>query len=645
MFGNHNFQSTDHDLHKVTELHPSFEKPVNINTGNYYSNLSCDETIYHLNNASFNTTSGGSELCIFKYHKPNYREETHCLLSPKEDIGFPPSISQDVEILSSNIRLNKLSRRIEDVTVPNIMKELVLGDCGGHIENDDDLWKIQKMNNISVSLENASLWAKFDQIGTEMIVTKCGRRMFPNFHVRLSGLHPEALYLLALEFIPCDEKRYRYSFRTSSWEHAGKSDPQITPRIHLHPDGIASGKYWMRQAILFDKLKLTNNPRDQNGHIILNSMHKYQTRLNVIYANDMDDVVKKNDTEIGVFLTKSPRCIKKTFTFPETSFFAVTAYQNNKVTRLKISSNPFAKGFRDCDSEHCRLEKQYSVGSDGVKNGIYSERAPNAAFKKVDVKAYLEDNVHLLNLALKGDKKIRKKLVCETSTGENKRNRKLFHANSFLCSFVPGENSLNAQSHSPTGLNTLPVNPQQAPDNCYSLRSYPDFIYTHKPLNTHSNESIGVKSLLSAIMNKSEATSGNMNEVTTSSHAKLENEFCHFHSNVGNASLRSLSGVSQTNSEYYCEDNNQRTKIFELFDSSSNIYYWCDSETNTATHISTDQTETSFVPSEHQGLSYNVSWQPDTHEDANNVIDLGWINDNCTHQVVNVDDASFGCPP
>ncbi|XP_018651879.1 t-box protein-related [Schistosoma mansoni] len=47
----------------------------------------------------------------------------------------------------------------------------------------------------------------------------------------------------------------------------GKGDPQITPRIHLHPDGIASGTYWMRQAILFDKLKLTNNPFDQNGHV------------------------------------------------------------------------------------------------------------------------------------------------------------------------------------------------------------------------------------------------------------------------------------------------------------------------------------------------------------------------------------------
>ncbi|VDP72355.1 unnamed protein product [Schistosoma curassoni] len=46
--------------------------------------------------------------------------------------------------------------------------------------------------------------------------------MFPNFHVRLSGLIPDAHYMLALDFIPCDEKRYRYSFRTSTWVHAGE---------------------------------------------------------------------------------------------------------------------------------------------------------------------------------------------------------------------------------------------------------------------------------------------------------------------------------------------------------------------------------------------------------------------------------------
>ena len=32
---------------------------------------------------------------------------------------------------------------------------------------------------------------------------------------------------------------------------------------------------------------------------------------------------------------------------PDTEFMAVTAYQNSKVTQLKIDKNPFAKGFRD----------------------------------------------------------------------------------------------------------------------------------------------------------------------------------------------------------------------------------------------------------------------------------------------------------
>ncbi|KAI4455332.1 protein phosphatase inhibitor [Holotrichia oblita] len=41
----------------------------------------------------------------------------------------------------------------------------------------------------------------------------------------------------------------------------------------------------------------------------------------------------------------------KTFVFPETAFTAVTAYQNHRITQLKIASNPFAKGFRDCDPD------------------------------------------------------------------------------------------------------------------------------------------------------------------------------------------------------------------------------------------------------------------------------------------------------
>ena len=38
---------------------------------------------------------------------------------------------------------------------------------------------------------------------------------------------------------------------------------------------------------------------------------------------------------------------KITIPIADTEFVAVTAYQNTKITQLKIDNNPFAKGFRD----------------------------------------------------------------------------------------------------------------------------------------------------------------------------------------------------------------------------------------------------------------------------------------------------------
>jgi len=48
---------------------------------------------------------------------------------------------------------------------------------------------------------------------------------------------------------------------------AGKADPISPPRIHVHPDSPAAGSNWMKQIVSFDKLKLTNNQLDENGHV------------------------------------------------------------------------------------------------------------------------------------------------------------------------------------------------------------------------------------------------------------------------------------------------------------------------------------------------------------------------------------------
>ena len=46
-----------------------------------------------------------------------------------------------------------------------------------------------------------------------------------------------------------------------------QADPHMPGRIHVHPDSPARGSQWMKQVVSFDKLKLTNNLMDDNGHV------------------------------------------------------------------------------------------------------------------------------------------------------------------------------------------------------------------------------------------------------------------------------------------------------------------------------------------------------------------------------------------
>uniref|UniRef100_A0A8C6VUJ3 T-box domain-containing protein n=1 Tax=Nothobranchius furzeri TaxID=105023 RepID=A0A8C6VUJ3_NOTFU len=202
--------------------------------------------------------------------------------------------------------------------------------------------KAPQVSGVRVQLEMQALWQQFDQLGTEMIVTKSGRRMFPTFQVRIFGMDPSADYVLLMDFIPVDDKRYRYAFHSSSWLVAGRADVAAPSRMHFHPDSPAPGAQWVKQTVSFDTLKLTNNLLDDNGHMILNSMHRYQPRFHVVYVDPTPN------SHLNAFKNFC------TFSFPETRFMAVTAYQNHRITQLKIASNPFAKGFRTTNPQPWR---------------------------------------------------------------------------------------------------------------------------------------------------------------------------------------------------------------------------------------------------------------------------------------------------
>ncbi|XP_050047272.1 T-box transcription factor TBX10-like isoform X1 [Dermacentor andersoni] len=197
-----------------------------------------------------------------------------------------------------------------------------------------------ELRNADAHLETKDLWEKFHELGTEMIITKTGRRMFPTLRVSFNGLHPDGRYVVLLDIVPVDNKRYRYAYHRSSWLVAGKADPPSPARLYAHPDCPFTGDQLRKQVVSFEKVKLTNNEMDKQGHIVLNSMHKYQPRIHLVKLRPdcCSNPPVITDLEAEQF---------RTYIFPETVFTAVTAYQNQLITKLKIDSNPFAKGFRD----------------------------------------------------------------------------------------------------------------------------------------------------------------------------------------------------------------------------------------------------------------------------------------------------------
>lgn len=107
----------------------------------------------------------------------------------------------------------------------------------------------------------------------------------------------------------------------------GKAEAPPSNPIYVHPESPNFGAHWMKEPISFAKVKLTNKSNG-TGQIMLNSLHKYEPRILLVRVNSEHRHVIP-------------------YPYPETQFIAVTAYQNEEVTSLKIKYNPFAKAFLD----------------------------------------------------------------------------------------------------------------------------------------------------------------------------------------------------------------------------------------------------------------------------------------------------------
>ena len=146
--------------------------------------------------------------------------------------------------------------------------------------------------------------------------------------MRVSGLDPGSMYSVLLEFVQVESHRWKYV--NGEWLAGGKAEPAPQNPVYMHPDSPNYGAHWQTDQINFAKVKLTNKTKG-SGQIMLNSLHKYEPRVHVVRVPG----------------NKGDKQQVWTYPFPSTQFVAVTAYQNEDVTALKIRHNPFAKAFLD----------------------------------------------------------------------------------------------------------------------------------------------------------------------------------------------------------------------------------------------------------------------------------------------------------
>ncbi|XP_075564021.1 T-box transcription factor T isoform X4 [Pelecanus crispus] len=209
---------------------------------------------------------------------------------------------------------------------------------------------------LRVTLEDSDLWLRFKELTNEMIVTKNGRRMFPVLKVSVSGLDPNAMYSFLLDFVAADGHRWKYV--NGEWVPGGKPEPQAPSCVYIHPDSPNFGAHWMKAPVSFSKVKLTNK-LNGGGQIMLNSLHKYEPRIHIV--------------RVG-----GPQRMITSHSFPETQFIAVTAYQNEEITALKIKYNPFAKAFLDAKERSDHKDMMEEVG-DNQQSGYSQSYADNSS--------------------------------------------------------------------------------------------------------------------------------------------------------------------------------------------------------------------------------------------------------------------------
>lgn len=198
-----------------------------------------------------------------------------------------------------------------------------------------------------VEMAEENLWREFCLHQNEMIITKAGRCLFPllRFYFHLVNpssndneegikiqhqveIEDEEYYNVSLCMVSTDDHKWKY--RQGTWlpllaTRLGDKDDES--RCNLFHENI-KGHELIYAGINFDKLKLSNRQTPTSSQsVCLQSFRRYVPVVRISRSDHSDEASVQE------------------IRFNETEFIAVTHYQNERITLLKKSYNPHAKGF------------------------------------------------------------------------------------------------------------------------------------------------------------------------------------------------------------------------------------------------------------------------------------------------------------
>ncbi|XP_062581917.1 T-box transcription factor T-like isoform X2 [Saccostrea cucullata] len=216
---------------------------------------------------------------------------------------------------------------------------------------------------ITISMTERKLWQEFVKVGTEMIISRSGRSMYPYVEFFLSGLDPSGLYDVIFDIIPETGKRFK--FIDNEWVPFGKKKKEFKNKAFRDQDAPKTGSQLMSRKISFQTVKLSNKPGKNTCTFTLQTLQKYMVCISLV----------KHERDGNLTVVDFP--------IQDTAFIAVTKYHNREMCELKALRFPLHKSLNRLPTD-LSFNKRNQIPNHGADDGPVNKATQTDPDPQVD---------------------------------------------------------------------------------------------------------------------------------------------------------------------------------------------------------------------------------------------------------------------